>query len=205
MDRTRKTTSVLAGLLLLSLIAGFNQTYAEPLPIVDLQFAKDGTLPMGQVLNKYTCENVLGGSWNPETCTVKNYAGNVSLTIPEEVTLKIIGTFENFGLIVIDKDATMSLVGWGISANGKMLNEGVIVNDGLIECKRCGFINGSAVINSGTINNDWKVSSNGEFYNMGTISNHGKSSEFNNRGNFYSCFGEVTGNPIGINPPVNIC
>lgn len=73
----------------------------------------------------------------------------------------------------------MSIVGWGASTNGKVLNECAIMNNGLIECIRCGFINGNTVINSGTINNNWKMSSNDTFYNFGVINNSG---EFINRG-----------------------
>jgi len=184
---TTKTTSILAGLLLLSSITGFNQIYADHDQVI---------------LNEDTCENILEGNWNSSTCTVTDYANYGKLTITKEVSLKIIGKFENFGLIIIDKGATMTLNGWGTSANGKMINEGVIVNNGLIECKRCGFINGNTVINSGTISNDWKMSSNDTFYNMGVINNLG---EFINRGTFKSCLGEVIGNPIIRISPVNIC
>ena len=187
MSNTKKTTSVLAGLLLLSSITGFNQIYADHDQVI---------------LSEDTCENILGGIWNSATCTVTDYASDVNLRIPEEVTLKIIGKFENSSLIVIDNYATMSVVGWGASTNGKVLNEGAIVNNGLIECIRCGFINGNTVINSGTISNDWKMSSNDTFYNFGVINNSG---EFINRGTFNSCSGEVTGYQIERNQPVDIC
>ena len=154
------------------------------------------------ILDQTTCEELLRGSWESDVCTVVDYINETKITVPDEVTLKIIGKFENNKSIIINRDAIMTLNGWGVNSNGKMINNGVIVNNGLIECKRCGFINQNTVINSGTIHNDWKMSSNDTFYNMGIIHNY---NELINRGVFNSCLGEVTENQIKRNPSVDIC
>ncbi|MDH5568403.1 MAG: hypothetical protein OEX98_01255 [Nitrosopumilus sp.] len=186
---TTKTASIIAGLLLISSLIGQQQ--------IDAVVESDWI-----VLDPTTCENLFDGIWADGTCTSSENTFDGKIRVSDGVTWIIIGKFVNDGAIVIDGSATMVVNGWGTSSNGKVINNGVIVNDGTLECKRCGFSNQNTMINSGVIDNHFKMSSNNTFYNLGTIHNH---DEFLNRGNFFSCEGTVAGNPIGINPPVPTC
>ena len=186
---TTKSAGILAGLLLISSIMGYEQADAS---VETPEYT----------LNPTTCETLLGGIWDSDTCTSTDHPFDQKIRVTDGITWVIIGKFVNGGAIVLDKGATMSINGWGVSSNGKVINNGVIVNDGTIECKRCGFINQNTVVNTGVIENNFKMSSNHKFYNLGTIYNN---HEFLNRGSFFSCHGEIIGNPIGINSPVPIC
>ena len=153
------------------------------------------------IVNPNTCIG-LGGSWDDSTCTVIDYVNDGIIRVPDDATLKIIGKFENNGVIIIDDRATVTVNGWGTSANGKMINDGVIDNNGTLECKRCAFFNNNTVVNSGYLYNNFKIRNNDTIYNMGLVHNNG---EVLNKENFFSCLGMVTGNLISENTPVEIC
>ena len=153
------------------------------------------------IVNPNTCEE-LGGSWNDATCTVINHVNDGIIRVPDDITLKIIGKFENNGVVITDERGTVTINGWGQFANGKIINDGIMDNNGTLECKRCGFYNQNAILNSGYFYTDFKIHNSDTFYNMGLVHNDG---EVLNKENFFSCLGMVTGNPITGNPPVKIC
>jgi len=154
------------------------------------------------IVNQTTCEDLFDGNWKSTTCRVTDYVNDDKITIPDGITLKIIGKFENKGSIVVDNGATLLVNGWGVYSNGKLVNSGVVVNNGTTQCARCGLINTNLVINSGLIINDWKINNYENFYNFGTIENSGN---LLNKGFFGTCNDNFIGNPIERNPTVEIC
>lgn len=168
--------------------------------------AQNAEAVSGLSLDPGSCENFLGGTWdyNSNTCTVENFVSSddTKLVISSDVTLKIIGTFENNGIIINEESGTISINGWGQNNNGLLKNYGVIKNDGNFNCERCGFVNYNTVINTGVIENGHRINNQDTFINKGIINNSG---EVLNRDTFITCLGEVNGNPIRGNPNLDIC
>lgn len=158
------------------------------------------------LLDPVSCENFLRGIWDNDstTCTVVSFVSSegTKLVIPSDVTLKIIGLFENNDAIIIEESGTITVNGWGQNNNGLLNNYGVIKNDGNFNCERCGFINFNTVINTGVIENGHRINNQDTFINEGIINNSG---EILNRDTFITCLGEVNGTPTRGNPNWDIC
>jgi len=201
----------------------------NPIGIVADEFGLSGIIILK---DQKSCEDEMKGIWNDENkkCTIDEFtlSDSEKLIITSKVTLEISGKIESFGEItnmgkiqnngsdtsyirdrinnegiVYNSDsAHLVIIGWGQTSNGFIKNDGVVHNDGLMECKRCGFVNSNLVINSGIIANDWKINNYETFYNFGTIENSGN---LLNKGFFGMCNDNFIGNPIERNQPVEIC
>jgi len=101
--------------------------------------------------------------------------------------------------------------GWGTQENGRLINFGIVNNNGIVTFEHSGFDNIGEVKNQGTLTSDFRFNNRNMFENFGNVELT-TSAIFLNTGSFENsgsmtveCMASVTGNNVTGNEISNNC